>query len=163
MASVNKVILVGNIGRDPEIRSTQNGKEIANLTVATSERWRDKNTGEQKEQTEWHRVAVFTPGLVDVCKKYLKKGAKVYVEGSLQTREWTDKEGTKRYQTEVVLQAFNGTLTMLDGKQPRDPRLEDDEADRELESREDSLVKAAYGGGKPTPLPDMEMNDDIPF
>lgn len=114
--SVNKVILIGNLGRDPEIRSTQDGREIANLAIATSESWKDRNTGERKEKTEWHRVVIFNEGLVSVVKNYLKKGAKVYIEGQLQTRKWTDKDGQEKYSTEVVLQGFNGSLTMLDGK-----------------------------------------------
>jgi single-strand DNA-binding protein len=114
--SVNKVILVGNLGRDPEIRSTQDGLRIANLSVATSENWRDKNTGERKEKTEWHRVAIFNERLVDIVEKYLKKGSKVYIEGALQTRKWTDNSGQERYTTEVVLQRFRGELTMLDGR-----------------------------------------------
>ncbi|NBX04183.1 MAG: single-stranded DNA-binding protein [Alphaproteobacteria bacterium] len=113
--SVNKVILVGNLGRDPEIRSTQDGREIANLAIATSESWKDKNSGERKEKTEWHRVVIFNDGLVNVVKNYLKKGAKVYIEGALQTRKWTNKEGQEQYSTEVVLQGFGSTLTMLDG------------------------------------------------
>jgi single-strand DNA-binding protein len=113
--SVNKVILVGNLGKDPEIRSTQNGSEIANLTVATSESWKDKSTGERKEKTEWHRVVIFSEGLVNIAKSYLKKGSKVYLEGALQTRKWTDKDGQEKYSTEVVLQGFGATLTMLDG------------------------------------------------
>lgn len=112
--SVNKVILVGNLGRDPEIRSTQDGREIANIAIATSESWKDRNTGERKEKTEWHRVVIFSEGLVNVVKNYLKKGAKVYVEGQLQTRKWTDKDGQEKYSTEVVLQGFNSVLTMLD-------------------------------------------------
>jgi single-strand DNA-binding protein len=115
--SVNKVILVGNLGRDPEIRSTQDGREIANLAIATSESWKDRNTGERKEKTEWHRVAIFNEGLVGIAKNYLKKGAKVYIEGQLQTRKWTDQSGQEKYSTEVVLQGFNGALTMLDGRQ----------------------------------------------
>lgn len=112
--SVNKVILVGNMGRDPEIRSTQDGREIATLTIATSESWRDKASGERKEKTEWHRVVIFNDGLVNVVKNYVKKGAKLYIEGALQTRKWTDKDGVERYSTEVVLQGFNAVLTMLD-------------------------------------------------
>jgi len=114
--SVNKVILVGNLGKDPEIRSTQDGRDIANLTIATSESWKDKNSGERKEKTEWHRVVIFSEALVNVAKNYLKKGAKVYIEGALQTRKWTDKDGQEKYSTEVVLQGYNATLTMLDGK-----------------------------------------------
>lgn len=114
--SVNKVILVGNLGADPEIRRTQDGRPVANLRIATSETWRDKNTGERKEKTEWHRVVVFNEGLCKVIEQYLKKGAKVYLEGALQTRKWQDKDGQDRYSTEVVLQGFNSVLTMLDGR-----------------------------------------------
>ena len=114
--SVNKVILVGNLGKDPEVRRTQDGRPIVQLSVATSENWRDKNTGERKEKTEWHRVVIFSEGLCRVAEQYLKKGAKVYLEGALQTRKWTDKDNIERYSTEVVLQGFNSTLTMLDGR-----------------------------------------------
>ena len=114
--SVNKVILVGNLGADPDIRRTQDGRPIANLSIATSETWRDKNTGERKEKTEWHRVVIFNEGLCKVAEQYLKKGAKVYIEGALQTRKWQDKDGKDKYSTEVVLQGFNSTLTMLDGR-----------------------------------------------
>ncbi|MCX2722780.1 single-stranded DNA-binding protein [Roseibium salinum] len=114
--SVNKVILVGNLGADPEIRRTQDGRPIANLRIATSESWRDRNTGERREKTEWHRVVIFNEGLCKVCENYLRKGAKVYIEGQLQTRKWQDQSGQERYSTEVVLQGFNSTLTMLDGR-----------------------------------------------
>ena len=114
--SVNKVILIGNLGADPEIRRTQDGRPIANLRLATSESWRDKATGERKEKTEWHRVVIFSEGLAKVAEQYLKKGAKVYIEGALQTRKWTDPQGVEKYSTEIVLQGFNSTLTMLDGK-----------------------------------------------
>jgi single-strand DNA-binding protein len=114
--SVNKVILVGNLGADPEIRRTQDGRPIANLRVATSDTWRDKNTGERREKTEWHRVVIFNEGLCRIAEQYLKKGSKVYLEGSLQTRKWQDKDGQDRYSTEVVLQGFNSQLTMLDGR-----------------------------------------------
>ena len=113
--SVNKVILVGNVGADPEIRRTQDGRAIANIRLATSESWRDKNTGERREKTEWHRVVVFNEGLCKVVEQYVKKGSKVYIEGQLQTRKWTDQSGVEKYSTEVVLQGFGGTLTMLDG------------------------------------------------
>jgi single-strand DNA-binding protein len=113
--SINKVILVGNLGRDPEIRSTQDGMRIANLAIATSDTWRDKMSGERKERTEWHRVVIFNERLAEVAEKYLKKGSKVYIEGALQTRKWTDNGGQERYTTEVVLQRFRGELTMLDG------------------------------------------------
>ncbi|HTS92908.1 MAG TPA: single-stranded DNA-binding protein [Stellaceae bacterium] len=114
--SVNKVILVGNVGRDPEIRSTQDGTRVANMSLATSESWRDKNSGERKERTEWHRVVVFNERLVDVIEKYVRKGSKLYIEGALQTRKWTDNSNQERYTTEVVLQRFRGELTMLDGR-----------------------------------------------
>jgi single-strand DNA-binding protein len=114
--SVNKVILIGNLGADPEIRRTQDGRPIANLRVATSESWRDKNTGERKEKTEWHRVVIFNEGLCKIAEQYLKKGSKVYLEGALQTRKWQDKDGQDKYSTEVVLQGFNSQLTMLDGR-----------------------------------------------
>ena len=112
--SVNKVILIGNLGRDPEIRSTQDGSRFANMSLATSETWRDKNSGERKERTEWHRVVIFNEHLVEVAEKYLRKGSKVYLEGQLQTRKWTDQQGAERYSTEVVLQRFRSELTMLD-------------------------------------------------
>ena len=114
--SVNKVILVGNLGKDPEIRSFQNGGKVANFSIATSESWKDKNTGEKREKTDWHNVAIFNEGLVRVAEQYLRKGSKVYIEGQLQTRKWTDQSGTDKYTTEVVLQNYNGTLVMLDGR-----------------------------------------------
>ena len=114
--SVKKGILVGNLGADPEVRTFQNGGKVCNLRIATSENWKDKNTGERREKTEWHTVAVFSDGLVRVCEQYLKKGSKVYIEGQLQTRKWQDQSGNDRYSTEVVLQGFNGTLVMLDGR-----------------------------------------------
>jgi single-strand DNA-binding protein len=114
--SVNKVILVGNLGKDPEIRRTQDGRPIANLRIATSETWRDKGTGERREKTEWHSVVIFNENLCKVAEQYLRKGAKVYIEGQLQTRKWQDQQGQDRYSTEVVLQGFNGSLTMLDGR-----------------------------------------------
>ncbi len=114
--SVNKVILIGNLGRDPEVRAFQNGGKVCNLRIATSETWKDRNTGERREKTEWHSVAIFSEGLVRVCEQYLRKGSKVYIEGQLQTRKWQDQSGNDRYSTEVVLQGFNGTLVMLDGR-----------------------------------------------
>jgi single-strand DNA-binding protein len=132
--SVNKVIIVGNLGRDPEIRSTQDGAKIANLNLATSESWKDKTSGERKEKTEWHRVVIFNDRLVDVVEKYVKKGTKLYIEGALQTRKWTDQQGQDKFSTEVVLQRFRGELTILDGGSARGdaaepasrPRTEDD-------------------------------------
>ena len=114
--SVNKVILVGNLGKDPEVRRMQDGRPVVNMSVATSESWRDKATGERKEKTEWHRVVIFSEPLCKIVEQYLKKGAKVYIEGALQTRKWTDQAGVEKYSTEVVLQGFNSTLTMLDGR-----------------------------------------------
>ena len=113
--SVNKVILIGNLGRDVEIRTFQSGGKVANLRIATSESWKDKSTGERREKTEWHSVAIFNEGLVRIAEQYLRKGSKVYIEGQLQTRKWQDQSGNDRYSTEIVLQGFNGTLTMLDG------------------------------------------------
>jgi len=114
--SVNKVVLVGNLGKDPEIRMVQDGTKIAQLSVATSESWRNKVTGERQDRTEWHRVVIFNPNIAEVCEKYLRKGAKVYVEGQLQTRKWTDQSGQEKYTTEIVLPKFKGELTMLDGR-----------------------------------------------
>jgi single-strand DNA-binding protein len=114
--SVNKVILIGNLGADPEIRSLNSGDRVANLRIATSETWRDRSSGERKEKTEWHRVVVFNENIVKVCEQYLRKGAKVYVEGAIQTRKWTDQSGAEKYSTEIVLQKFRGELTMLDGR-----------------------------------------------
>ncbi len=114
--SVNKVILIGNLGRDPEVRTFQNGGKVCNLRIATSETWKDRNTGERRERTEWHSVAIFQEGLVRVAEQYLRKGSKVYIEGKLQTRKWQDQSGQDRYSTEVVLQGFDGTLVMLDGR-----------------------------------------------
>ncbi|MDP2129779.1 MAG: single-stranded DNA-binding protein [Erythrobacter sp.] len=115
--SLNKVMLIGNLGADPEIRSFQNGGKVANLRIATSETWKDRQTGERKEKTEWHTVAIFSEGLVGVVERYLKKGSKVFVEGKLQTRKWQDQSGQDRYSTEIVIQGLGGTLTMLDGAQ----------------------------------------------
>ncbi|WP_339852482.1 single-stranded DNA-binding protein [Roseovarius nubinhibens] len=114
--SVNKVILIGNLGRDPEVRTFQNGGKVCNLRIATSETWKDRNTGERRERTEWHSVAIFNEGLVRVAEQFLRKGSKVYIEGQLQTRKWQDQSGQDRYSTEVVLQGFGSTLTMLDGR-----------------------------------------------
>ena len=114
--SINKVILVGNLGQDPEIRSTSDGREIANFSIATSESWKDKNSGEKREKTEWHRIVIFSQGLVGIVKNYVKKGSKLYIEGSLQTRKWTDAQGVEKYTTEIVLQNFNSTLQILDSR-----------------------------------------------
>lgn len=114
--SINKVILVGNLGKDPEVRTLNSGDKVCNLRIATSETWRDKAAGERKEKTEWHQVVIFNPPLAEVAEKYLRKGSKVYLEGALQTRKWTDKDGAEKYTTEIVLQKYRGELTMLDGK-----------------------------------------------
>jgi len=116
MSSLNKVMLIGNLGQDPEARKTQSGGTIVNLSLATSESWKDKSSGERKEKTEWHRVVIFNDGLAGIAEKYLKKGSKVYVEGQLQTRKWTDKDGVDRYTTEIVLNGFNSKLVLLGGK-----------------------------------------------
>jgi single-strand DNA-binding protein len=163
--SVNKVILVGNLGKDPEIRRTQDGRPIANLSVATSENWRDKATGERKEKTEWHRVVIFNEGLCKVAEQYLKKGAKVYIEGQLQTRKWTDQAGVEKYSTEVVLQGFNSTLTMLDGRSGGGSSLGSDDSAGDFGSSGPSsaaprrAVAAGAGGG----ARNSDMDDDIPF
>jgi single-strand DNA-binding protein len=165
--SVNKVILVGNLGKDPEIRRTQDGRPIANLSVATSETWRDKATGERKEKTEWHRVVIFNEGLCKVAEQYLKKGAKVYIEGALQTRKWTDQSGVEKYSTEVVLQGFNSTLTMLDGRSGGGGGSFADDSGGDFGVSSPSSAPAprravaasgAGGGGR-----NSDMDDDIPF
>ncbi|NVN86443.1 MAG: single-stranded DNA-binding protein [Rhodopseudomonas sp.] len=160
--SVNKVILIGNLGADPEIKRTQDGRPIANLRIATSETWRDKNTGERKEKTEWHRVVIFSEGLCKIAEQYLKKGAKVYIEGQLQTRKWTDKDNIERYSTEVVLQGFNSTLTMLDGKGGGGSSFgPDDSAGGDFGSGSPSA--AAPRRAVAATSRSNDMDDDIPF
>ncbi len=163
--SVNKVILVGNLGADPEIRRTQDGRPVANLRVATSESWRDKNSGERRERTEWHRVVIFSEGLCRIAEQYLRKGSKVYLEGQLQTREWEDQSGQKRYTTEVVLQGFNSTLTMLDGRNERGGDFAGGGSDFGRSGALDSPGGgAAGGGGGRAPAPaGADLDDDIPF
>ncbi len=160
--SVNKVILVGNLGADPEIRRTSDGRPVANLRVATSESWKDKATGERREKTEWHRVVIFNEGLCRIAEQYLKKGAKVYLEGQLQTRKWQDKEGQDRYSTEVVLQGFNSQLTMLDSRGGGGGGALEDQSGEFGASgpmRERRPAAAAVGaGGKRG-----DMDDEIPF
>ena len=148
--SINKVILIGNLGADPEIRRTQDGRPIANLRVATSDRWRDKTSGEPREKTEWHRVVIFNEGLCKIVEQYLKKGSKIYLEGSLQTRKWQDKDGHDRYSTEVVLQGFNSRLTMLDTRGRGDAA---DTPDSDFGDRVPSATPGKSG----------DMDDDIPF
>jgi single-strand DNA-binding protein len=160
--SVNKVILVGNLGRDPEIRSTQDGTKVANLSLATSESWRDKNTGERKERTEWHRIVVFNERLVDVIEKYVKKGSKLYIEGALQTRKWTDNTGAEKYTTEVVLQRFRGDLTMLDGARGGGGGIggssPDDMGSGGSSSSSGGGMGGSRGGGGGS-----DLDDEIPF
>jgi len=159
--SVNKVILVGNLGRDPEIRSTQDGTKVANLSLATSESWRDKNTGERKERTEWHLVVIFNERLVDVIEKYVKKGSKLYIEGALQTRKWTDNTGAEKYTTEVVLQRFRGELTMLDGARGGGGGIggssPDDIGSSGSSSGSGGGMGGSRGGGS------QDLDDEIPF
>lgn len=161
--SVNKVILIGNLGADPEIRRTQDGRPIANLRIATSETWRDKATGERKEKTEWHRVVIFNEGLCKVAEQYLKKGSKVYVEGALQTRKWTDQSGVEKFSTEVVLQGFNSVLTMLDGRSGGGGGFSDDVGGDFGSSGPSAGAPrrpvAAAGGGRGG----GDMDDEIPF
>jgi single-strand DNA-binding protein len=148
--SVNKVILVGNLGKDPEVRRMQSGDPVVNLSIATSETWRDKASGERKEKTEWHRVVIFNKNLAEIAEKYLRKGAKVYVEGSLQTRKWSDKDGQEKYSTEIVLQNFRGELTMLDSKGEGGG----------------GGGRASYGGASESPASfdrGSDMDDEIPF
>src|SRR5262245_54327749 len=159
--SVNKVILVGNLGADPEVRRTQDGRPIVNLRVATSESWRDKATGERKEKTEWHRVVIFSEGLAKVAEQYLKKGAKVYIEGQLQTRKWTDQSGVEKYSTEVVLQGFNANLTMLDGRSGGGGGGFADEpaGDFGVSGPSSPAPRRAVAAG----ARNSDMDDDIPF
>ena len=162
--SVNKVILVGNLGADPEVRRTQDGRPIVNLRVATSENWRDKATGERKEKTEWHRVVILNENLAKIAEKYLKKGSRVYLEGQLQTRKWQDQSGQDKYSTEVVLQGFNATLTMLDRAGERSggdfgsDSGGDDFGSSGPSSRERKPAMAAAGGKR-----GGDMDDEIPF
>jgi len=159
--SVNKVILVGNLGRDPEVRYSQSGSKIVNMSVATSESWKDKQTGERKEKTEWHRVVIFDERIADVAEQYLRKGSKVYLEGSIQTRKWTGNDGNERYTTEVVLQRFRGVLTMLDtrggggdfaGGEPPP-----------MDGPDDGGSSGGGSGGGGGPAPGGDLDDEIPF
>jgi len=174
--SVNKVIIVGNLGADPEIRKTQDGRPIANLRVATTDSWRDKGTGERRERTEWHRVVIFSEGLCKVAEQYLRKGAKVYIEGQLQTRKWQDQQGQDRYSTEIVLQGFNATLTMLDGRGDGGGggQMGSGGSSSEgggggggyggyVEPRKPSGGGGAGGGGKSGGNYDQPLDDEIPF
>ncbi len=152
--SVNKVILIGNLGADPEIRSMQDGKPVCNLRVATTESWRDKSSGERREKTEWHRVVIFNEGLCRIAEQYLKKGSKVYLEGQLQTRKWQDQSGADKYSTEVVLQGFNSTLTMLDSRAGGG-------AGEHTNGNGGDFGRA--GAMEPAKSFDKELDDEIPF
>ncbi|HWK34439.1 MAG TPA: single-stranded DNA-binding protein [Hyphomicrobium sp.] len=170
--SVNKVILVGNLGKDPEIRRTQDGRPIANLRIATSETWRDKATGERREKTEWHSVVIFNENLCRVVEQYLRKGSKVFIEGALQTRKWQGQDGQDRYSTEVVLQGFNGNLTMLDGRAGGGGMAESGQADyggdsggynEAPRSGGGSRGGSSGGGSRGGPSFDRQLDDEIPF
>ncbi len=156
--SVNKVILVGNLGRDPEVRSFQNGGKVCNLSIATSERWRDKQSGEQREKTEWHRVAIFAEPLVRIAEQYLKKGSNVYLEGQLETRKWQDQSGADRYTTEVVLRPYKGELTLLGGRGDGGGGGYDRGS-----AQVDQGGEFSGGGGGRAPAGPSDMDDEIPF
>jgi single-strand DNA-binding protein len=167
--SVNKVILVGNMGKDPEVRTTQDGTKIVNLTLATSETWNDRQSGERKERTEWHRIVIFNDRVADVAERFLKKGAKIYVEGSLQTRKWTDQTGQERYTTEVVIGRFNGQLTMLDSRGSGDGggMAEGGGYSRDRAPAQRAAAGGtSRGGGEPSweaPKGGGDLDDEIPF
>jgi single-strand DNA-binding protein len=160
--SLNKVMIIGNLGNDPDIRTMQNGGRVCNLSIATSDTWKDKNTGERREKTEWHRVVIFNEGLVNVCENYLRKGSKVFVEGSLETRKWQDQNGQDKYSTEIVLKPYNGNLTMLDGR--------NDNQGSGGGYQNNNQQSGGYGGGQQqgqaataaAPVHD-DFEDDIPF
>lgn len=154
VGSINKVILVGNLGADPKVSNTQSGSKIVNLNIATSDSWKDKLSGERKERTEWHRVVIFNPQLADIAERYLRKGSKVYLEGQLQTRKWEDNTGAEKYTTEIVLQNFNGNLILLDGRGEGVPAGGND------------VFSPASGAGwdnAPSAAPSADLDDDIPF
>ena len=168
--SVNKVILVGNLGRDPESRSFQNGGKVVNLRIATSESWKDRNSGERKEKTEWHSVAIFNEGLANTAERYLRKGSKVYIEGQLQTRKWQDQSGQDRYSTEVVLQGFNAVLVLLDRREGEGGGRGGWDEDAGGGDFNSSFVGSGSGGsrgsggGSSRPAPfDADLDDDVPF
>ena len=162
--SVNKVILIGNLGADPEIRSLTSGDRVANLRIATSETWRDRSSGERKEKTEWHRVVIFNDNLVKVAEQYLRKGAKVYVEGAIQTRKWTDQSGQEKYSTEIVLQKFRGELTMLDGRGGGGAGESDDAGGGFSDSGSGSSSSGPGRMGRaPAGAGGGDLDDDIPF
>lgn len=160
--SVNKVILVGNLGRDPEVRSTQDGNKIVNLSLATSERWKDKNSGEQRERTEWHRVVIFNENLGRIAEQYLRKGSTCYIEGQLQTRKWADQQGVEKYTTEVVLQRFRGELTLLGGRADTSSMSENASFGGDQVGYDQTSSAGSHSN--PPPMRSAnEMDDDIPF
>ncbi|MCW3475729.1 single-stranded DNA-binding protein [Limobrevibacterium gyesilva] len=164
--SVNKVILVGNLGKDPEVRTSQDGTKIVNFSLATSETWNDRASGERKERTEWHRVVVFNDRIADVVEKYVRKGSKVYVEGSLQTRKWTDQSGQEKYTTEVVIGRFKGELTMLDGRSGGEGGASEGGGGGYQRERAPAARSAAPRGGNPSwdaPKGGGDLDDEIPF
>jgi len=165
--SVNKVILIGNLGADPEIRRTQDGRPIVHLRLATTESWRDRNSGERREKTEWHRVVIFSEGLCKIAEQYLKKGSKVYLEGQLQTRKWEDQSGQERYTTEVVLQGFNSALTMLDGRGGGGGDLAEGEGgggtERSFGGGRQPAMAGAGGGARGGGSFSQDLDDEIPF
>ena len=154
VGSVNKVILLGNLGRDPEIRSMQSGSKMASFSIATSKRWKDRATQEQKEKTSWHNIVVFGDGLVDIVEKYVKKGSKIYVEGELQTRKWQDQEGNDRYTTEVILQGFNSNLTLLDSRS--NSQTSENKIDNSSQTNQEQIIESNTGDSS-------DGDDDIPF
>ena len=155
VGSVNKVILLGNLGRDPEIRSMQSGSKMAAFSIATSKRWKDRSTQEQKEKTSWHNIVVFGDGLVDIVEKYVKKGSKIYVEGELQTRKWQDQEGKDRYTTEVILQGYNCNLTLLDSRNSNNQSNNQDQISQDNKSADDNIIEESVDSS--------ESEEDIPF
>ena len=161
VGSVNKVILLGNLGRDPEVRSMQSGNRVASFSIATSKRWKDKTTQEQKDKTSWHNIAVFGEGLVDIVEKYVKKGSKIYIEGELQTRKWQDKDGNDRYTTEVVLQGYNCNLTLLGsrggGSSNPSSSIDNDNQPNSIENKSNQNVEGS------TKIDNNDLDDDIPF
>ena len=156
VGSVNKAILLGNLGRDPEIRSMQSGAKMASFSIATSKRWKDRNTQEQKEKTSWHNIVVFGDGLVDIVEKYVKKGSKIYVEGEIQTRKWQDKDGNDRYSTEVILQGYNSNLTLLDNR--NNPQMSSNKSDEMDQSK--SIEDNSFGSQSND---SDDLDEDIPF
>ena len=162
--SINKVILVGNLGRDPEVRATQDGSKIVNLSLATSERWKDRNTGEQRERTEWHRVVIFNENLGRIAEQYLRKGSTCYIEGQLQTRKWTDQQGTEKYTTEVVLQRYRGELTLLGGRGESVMGESGFGSDSNSNATQSGDNARSSGSSSPPPMRDSsDLDDDIPF